>query len=122
MGGLELRRLGCSRPLQLQESEPTSAADHGEGGGGRSKQDAPLAHSAVLAGADEVAQLGPELMTSFREPGPAPRELQAAEECPGLVGRGGRQPLAQILLQLLAAEEEIARLIQPAAKQRPHPQ
>ena len=122
MGGLELSRLGRPCPLQLQESEPTSAADHGEGGDGRSNQNAPLAHSAVLAGADEVAQLRAELIAPFSQPGPAPDELQAAEECFWLIGSRCRLPLAQILLQLLTTEQEIAGLIQPAAQQRPYPQ
>ena len=90
MGGLELSRLSRPRPLELQEGEPTSAADHREGGGSRSKQEAPLAHGALLAGADEVAQFGAELVAPLRQPGPAPGELQAAEECSGLVGRRGR--------------------------------
>ena len=63
-----------------------------------------------------------ELIAPFSQPGPAPRQLQAAEQRSGLVGWRRLLPLSQVLLQLLAAEQEIARLIQPAAQQRPHPQ
>ena len=122
MGGLELRRLGRPRPLQLQEGEACRRGDPREGNCRSPQQDTPLEHGTLLAVLDEAPQLRAELVSPFGQPGPAPGQLQPAEEGSGFVGWGGRLPLGQILLQLLAAEQEIAGLIQPAAQQRPHPQ
>ena len=85
MGGLELRRLGRPSPLQLQEGEPCRAADPRECNCREPQQDAPLAHGALQAGLDEAPQLRAELVSPFGQPGPAPGQLQPAEEGSGLV-------------------------------------
>lgn len=78
--GLELRCLGRPRPLQLQEGEACRPADPREGKCRGPQQDAPLEHDTLLAGLDESPQLRGELVSSFGQPGPAPGQLQPAEE------------------------------------------
>ena len=73
----------------------------------------------IAAGLHEDALLLAELLRALVEPCLGALELEAAEQGGRPLLLAGLLPVLEVLLQLLAADQELPILIQPAAQQRP---